>query len=146
MNKMSVEFVPYKSSLAPAHATHKAIHVIIGNSLPYDGKVTIALTKDAVWVVSPNGQYEYIPLKSIEVVKLDHFPGFVYKDPRTGAYIAPNDTSSVTIEYRKIGRLKHRISFLTYLPTIGQQWIRLITEAIDALYQQSGDGEDKRDG
>jgi len=137
MDEKQASLVPYKSSLAPADATYKEIYVIVPNGVPFEGHITIALTKDAVWVVSPKGQYEEIPLKHIEDVKLNQFQGFTYKHPQTGDVIAPNDTAGVTIEYRTFGTTKSRVSILTRFPNAAHQLIRLITEAKEALYRQT---------
>jgi len=139
MNDDALSLIPFEASLAPSDATRKAIFVIIPTQLDYEGKVTIALTQNALWVVTPSGLHEKIPLKNIKDVKLDDFPGFAYNELVNGNEIllAPNNTCGVTIEYLKVGRLTHRLSFLTLLPNIAYDWIRTITQAVDRYYQET---------
>lgn len=138
-NKTRVVFVPYQEHyLTLDHAIHSGVFAIVPTNLPYEGKVTIALTATALWVVTPHGQSEHIPLKTIEDMKVETFPGFVYQEVVHGVTttIAPNDTTGVTISYRKMGRLIHRISFVTRVPRPAYDWIRRITEAVDTLYRR----------
>lgn len=135
MEKKIVSLVPYKSYLAPKNATHVRIHPVIPTSMGYQGKVAVAITQEAFYIVTPHGNVEQVPFVSIKDVKTENFPGFVYPDDVDGipTLVAPNDTTGVTIEYHPSGggNLTHRISFLTGLPNIAHQWVRLITQAIN---------------